>query len=309
MKSIEKDKSKVSLVEKQRFEESVENNDPFVYFREKPKEQYPHPSYFNPIELKNFYEKPVPIIFQRYTVVPDSLLIAFTMFNLDRVSMLIMLLLHKNTLGFLNNTSTEKYKSDRVIRTEKMPANSIVFQYGPKYNEKQLKRRCRLIKTTIRDIAYSINASKSTVHRKIKYLEKLKLIQVDSNKHSGTIIGINYLTLESLCGGKSVAYQLNSPKRDKNNKQEEPFTTIKDELQRNIDCGFVTTDNNNRFVENVNLSIENVVKLLSDNKEDNLQNYTKHPIMQMLGRVFFNNHFLQKLLNIYSPPHESLIYI
>ncbi|MEO0075970.1 MAG: Lrp/AsnC family transcriptional regulator, partial [candidate division WOR-3 bacterium] len=229
--------------------EAIMDNDPYAYYPEKPEESKAHPSYFNPLKIENFYKDSVPIIFQRFTNIPDSLLNTFTVFNLDRVSILILLLLHKNTLGFLHPKEKERYQSDRVIRTNKMPANHIIYQFGPKYDKNNMKVRSRFLKTTIRMIAEALNTSKSTVHRKIQKLHDLKLIQIDSNKHYGSIIGINYLTIEAICGGKSVAYQISSSKKKSN--KNHTFTTVRDTVEKNKNAGFIIPSNDGRFIDGI----------------------------------------------------------
>lgn len=150
------------------------------------------PSTFNVREMKNFFDKPVPLEFSIYTKVPDSLLNALIYFDLDGKEMKLLLYIHKLTLGYINHT-----QSYHTQQAKKMPMNTVHVAYG-KFSEQGNKAiRNRFVKVTVRQLAKVLRVPKSTLHRRIKRLEQMKLIQVITNQYTGTNIGINYFTLES----------------------------------------------------------------------------------------------------------------
>lgn len=163
-----------------------------------PLEHQCHPSYFNVLKNSNFYTDAVPLEVERYTIFPDSLLNAIMYFDLDALEIKILMYLHKKTLGYVSNSNEKtlnQYKSYTF--------NTVRITYSDFNTSKHKATRSRFYKITVRRLADELNSNKSTVSRKISKLEDLKLLQKYSNRYTGTIIGINYHTLNSIFGNST----------------------------------------------------------------------------------------------------------
>jgi hypothetical protein len=150
------------------------------------------PSTFNVREIRNFFDKPVPLEFSIYTKIPDSLINALVFFDLDGAEIKILLYIHKLTLGYINHT-----QSYHTQKTRSLPMNTVEVAYG-KFSEQGNKAvRNRFVRVTVRQLAKALKVPKSTMHRKIKKLQAMRMVQLVSDQYKGTDIGINYFTIES----------------------------------------------------------------------------------------------------------------
>lgn len=267
-------------------------NDPYIDFPYPPGNSNPHPSYFNPKNLNNLFNTSVPIIFERFTNMPDSLLNALRDFNLNRMEIRLLMAVHKNTLGFLYTSQTDKYKSDRVTRSKKKSINTISFQYGSEYKPKNMKQRQRFIKTTYRDLAIATCSSKSSMQRAAQSLSEKGLIDYDTCKNNGTIIGINYHTIESVCGGTQMAFPVMTSRKVKKKNPQDTFVPVDGFKNMNEEMGIAKVDEKCKYYTKLSSSIEKLSKLFWDNGVIETDTTEDHPYTRMLKKVFTNNHFL-----------------
>jgi DNA-binding MarR family transcriptional regulator len=181
-----------SIIEEQ---DNKIKSDPFAG---SPVQHQCHPSYFNVLKNSNFYTDAVPLEVERYTIFPDSLLNCIMYFDLDSLEIKLLMYIHKKTLGYMSNSNEytlNQYKNYTF--------NTIRITYSD-FNASKLKStRSRFYKITMRRLAEELNTNKSTLSRKISKLENLKLIQKYSNRYTGTIIGINYHTINSIFGNST----------------------------------------------------------------------------------------------------------
>jgi hypothetical protein len=303
---------------KQREERYAQKNDPYA-FQEYTGESITHPRYFNAWDNQKIFNEPVPLEIQRWLVTPDAMSTLAKYIRLSSVEMLLLGALHKNTLGFLNPTHQTKHKSNRSLKFKSFPFNMISYSYG-NYNQKSTREvdgdikfskmanniRARVMRTTVRSLSTSINRSKSAVHRAMKHLQYLKLIQLQSHPVEGTIIAINYYTIEAIFGGKRVAFQNDQPKKLPNlhNEKHQSGSTYTSDI---IDFEQMEREGivemKNGFITRIKVSIENIVKLQYDNGEISSFPTSHEQFRTMLSRVFPDNVFIRRM---FSPEYLGL---
>lgn len=294
---------------------ALEKNDPFA-FQQYKGESITHPQYFDCWDNDKAYKEPVPMEIKLWMNYPDALSNMKTYMRFSATEMLVLDALHKNTLGFLNETKTSQYASDRTIRFKEMPYNMISYSFG-NYNRKStgqsadgkmyLKKsanntRARMMRTTVRLYAKAIKRPRTCVHRAFKSLEYRKVIQLQSHPVLGTILGINYLTIESIFGGNTVAYQPSATKKKPakgvgNNTKAASYVAPQSDLERMVAEDLVEVKG--RYVTRIKSSIENIVKLQHENRDvkapSNKSYADSHaPFRLMMSRAFPNNVFVRK---------------
>lgn len=163
------------------------------------------PQEFDILKVENFYSQNVPIEFNQYTTVPDSLLIFRMHADLTYTQNKILEYLHKVTLGFLQKSNDHIHK-----HTGHLPFSSVMTAYGDFNKAKSVPRRSRFYATTEREIARNINSAQAVTHRAIEGLEEMKVIQKYTRLNARTNYGINYHTLQGIFGGFSAVYQSSS---------------------------------------------------------------------------------------------------
>lgn len=227
-----------------------------------------HPAYFNVLDNSKFYSDAVPLEVERYTIFPDSLLNAFTHFDLDGVEIKLLMYLHKKTLGYVSNSNEHT-----LSQYKELPYNTVKVTYSDFNTSKHKATRSRFYKITMRRLAEEFNVSKSTMHRKILKLENLKIIQKHSNRYNGTAIGINYHTLNSIFSVSVYGTK-------------EPATRIK-----NMSSYGLVKSNPQKQITKVKTCIENLSHTLPRNlirSPNDLQDHEKVMILS----VFKGNKFV-----------------
>lgn len=301
----------------------LERNDPLA-FQPFTGQSITTPRGFDCTDNARLFNEPVPLEFQRWTTVPDALLNAINSFNLTGVETRIMLAIHKHTLGFLEPTKQTKYNSDRALKFKAMPFNMISSSFG-NHNRKSTGEdshgktyfkksannvRARFIRTTVRALTEAVNGKRSTVHRAFKHLQHLKLIQLKSHPVEGTILGINYHTLEAVFGGSRVAFHASKPKKNNtkyvgNGEDKSAYLRPESDLPQMVEEGLI--EMKGQYVTRLKSSVENIIKMQYDNGILKSFVHGHKQFKTLMARAFDDNVFVRRAIfpELYSQPSLS----
>jgi DNA-binding MarR family transcriptional regulator len=250
-----------SIVEEQ---DTKSNSDQFAG---SPIQHQCHPSYFNVLKNSNFYTDAVPLEVERYTIFPDSLLNCIMYFDLDSLEIRLLMYIHKKTLGYMSNSNEHT-----LNQYKNYTFNTIRITYSDFNSSKHKSTRSRFYKITMRRLSEELNTNKSTLSRKISKLENLKLIQKYSNRYTGTIVGINYHTINSIFGNSTFG--------------------TKEPLQRLMAMdGLGLIKLVGKFlISKIKTCIENMSKIQPVSQERNLFDLHDHEKSMLLGAFKGNKH-------------------